>query len=183
MQTENNSAKCTHMNTDKTDPGRPEHPPDLSDEQMQDANEPGSNPDHLDDFCWLCHYQGNRSATEIVSLIMDSVAHISIDSLVGHCKFLLDTLEADSNASKAEIKRHISSHMLHPRVKLSIQLQDMCEMQREVARCCVVRDVESGERTVNTQAMRVYLSLGAQVAGVYKTSEEKLLFSGAVVEN
>ncbi|KAJ1486213.1 hypothetical protein T484DRAFT_1745712 [Baffinella frigidus] len=176
MEVEPNSPGTQHLQ----DPTHHEHPHHehphthcVSDEE----------PDHLDDFYWLCHYQGNRATSEVVRLIMDSVTHISLDSLVEHCKYLLDNLDADSNASKAEIKRHISCHMLCPRVKLAMQIQDMCKMQKDVAKCCVVHDVESGERTVNTQAMRVYLSLGAQVTGAYKTSEEKLLFNGAVVDS
>ena len=129
--------------------------------------------------CWMCQYQGNRSANEVVRLIMDGVSNMSMDSLVAHCKYLLDHVQTDSIISTAEIKRHITEHMLHPRVKLAVQLHDLTVMQKEVAKCCVVQDVESGERIVNPQAMRAYLSLCSQVSGVYKLGEDKLLFTHA----
>jgi hypothetical protein len=137
----------------------------------------------VENTCHLCTYHGDRSTAAVIALIMDSVSHISIDSLVDQSKYLLDHLEVTNTATKAEIRIHITRHILHPRVKLAIQIQELCKMQREVAKCCVVRDVESGERTVNTQAMRVYLSLSSQVSGAYKTCEDKLLFNGAVLEN
>jgi hypothetical protein len=134
------------------------------------------------DACWLCEFQGNRSAAEIVRLVMDSIPHISMQSLVAQCKYLLDNIERGSDVSTVEIHRHITQHMLHPRVKLAIQLQDMCQMQKEISKCCVVQDVESGERTLNPHAMRVYLSLCSQVASVYKLGEEKLTFNHTAVE-
>ena len=133
----------------------------------------------LSSTCWLCQYQGNRSANEVVRLIMDGVSSMSMDALVVHCKYLLDHVQTDSNISTMEIKRHITEHMLHPRVKLAVQLHDLTIMQKEVAKCCVVQDVESGERMVNPQAMRAYLSLCSQVSGVYKLGEDKLLFTHA----
>jgi hypothetical protein len=144
--------------------------------------DPPCTPDCLTEFCWLCHYHGERSTAEVVRLIMDSVTHISLEMLVDHCKFLLDHLDTESNASKAELKRHIVEHMLNPRVKLALQIQDMCKMQREIAKCCVVHDAETGGKTVDTQALRIYLSVSSQVTGIYKTSEEKLLYSGAAVD-
>jgi len=130
-------------------------------------------------MCWMCQYQGNRSANEVVRLIMDGVSHMSMDSLVVHCKYFLDHVQTDTSISTTEIKRHITEHMLHPRVKLAVQLHSLTVMQQEVAKCCVVQDIESGERIVNPQAMRAYLSLCSQVAGVYKLGEDKLLFTNA----
>jgi hypothetical protein len=127
--------------------------------------------------CWLCKYQGNRSANEVIRLIMDGVSHMSMDSLVAHCKYLLDNVETGSNVSKKEIRKHITEHMLHPRVKLAVQLHSLTSMQKEVAKCCLVQDVESGERCVNPHAMRAYLSLCSQVSSVYKMGEDKLLFT------
>jgi len=127
--------------------------------------------------CWLCQYQGNRSANEVIRLIMDGVSHMSMDSLVLHCKYLIDNVQTDSIVGKKEIRRHITEHMLHPRVKLAVQLHDLTAMQKEVAKCCVVQDAESGERCVNPHAMRAYLSLCSQVSGVYKMGEDRLLFT------
>ena len=86
--------------------------------------------------CWLCQYQGNRSANEVVRLIMDGVSHMSMDSLVAHSKYLIDNVQQGSDVSAVEIRRHISEHMLHPRVKLAIQLQELMSMQKEIAKCC-----------------------------------------------
>ena len=129
--------------------------------------------------CWLCQYQGNRSANEVVRLIMDGVSHMSMDALVAHSKYLLDNVQQGSEVSTVEIRRHISEHMLHPRVKLAVQLQELMSMQKEIAKCCLVHDIESGERIVNPPAMKVYLSLCSQVANVYKLGEDKLLFAHA----
>jgi hypothetical protein len=128
-------------------------------------------------YCWLCRYQGNASTNEVVRFIMDAIPHMSLDSLVEQSKFLLDTLDPYSKCTLGTIRTHVTEHMLHPRVKLALQLQDMTKMQSDVCKCCVVNDVVTGERTVNPQAMRVYLTLCAQVSTVYKMGEEKLTFN------
>jgi len=128
-------------------------------------------------FCWLCRFQGNASTNEVIRFIMDAIPHMSLDSLVEQSKYLLDTVDEYSKCTHATIRSHITEHMLHPRVKLALQLQDMTKMQSDVCKCCVVNDVETGERTVNPQAMRVYLTLCAQVSTVYKMGEDKLTFN------
>ena len=107
---------------------------------------------------------------------------MSLDSLVEQSKFLLDNIEADSNCSLSEIKRHICEHMLHPRIKIALGIMEMSKMQNEVKKCCVVKDVETGEQTLNPQAMRVYLTLCSQVTSLYKTGEEKLIFNSSSMD-
>jgi hypothetical protein len=133
-------------------------------------------------FCWLCRYQANRTTNEVIRFIMDAVPHMALDALVEQSKFFLDKVDKGSCCSFAQVRAHITAHMLHPRVKLALQLQDMARMQQEVAKCCVVNDVESGEKTVNTNAMRVYLTLCNQVVGVYKLGEERLTFNNAAID-
>jgi hypothetical protein len=133
-------------------------------------------------FCWLCQYQGNRTTNEVVRFIMDGIPHMAMDSLVSQSKFLLDHVEVDSRTTISEIRKHITEHMLHPRVKLALQLQEMSKMQREVTKCCVVNDAETGERTVNPQAMRVYLTLCSQVSALYKVGEDKLIFNNSSMD-
>jgi hypothetical protein len=130
-------------------------------------------------LCWLCEYQGNRTTNEVVRFIMDGIPHMALDALVTQSKFLLDNTEVGNNTTLVQIRRHITEHMLHPRVKLALQLQEMSKMQREVTKCCVVNDADTGERTVNPQAMRVYLTLCSQVSSLYKTGEDKLIFNNS----
>ncbi|KAJ1467708.1 hypothetical protein T484DRAFT_1755664 [Baffinella frigidus] len=132
---------------------------------------------HTAAVCWLCEYQGNRTTNEVVRFIMDGIPHMSLDSLIEQSKFLLDNVEMGSNTTPAQLRRHITEHMLHPRVKLALQLQEMSKMQKEVCKCCVVTDIDSGERTVNPQAMRAYLTLCSQVSSLYKIGEDKLIFN------
>jgi hypothetical protein len=132
--------------------------------------------------CWLCEYQGNRTTNEVIRYILDGIPHMSLNALVTQSKYLLDRVDVGSASSEAQIKTHITAHMLHPRVKLALQLQDMAKMQKEVGKCCVVQDVETGEKTVNTQAMRVYLTLCSQITGVYKGGEEKLTFNQSSID-
>ena len=133
-------------------------------------------------FCWLCEYQGNRTTNEVIRFIMDGIPHVALDSLITQSKYLLDRVDIGSNCSLSQIKVHVTSHMLHPRVKLALQLQDMVNMQQEVSKCCVVDDVETGGKTINPQAMKVYLTLCTQITGVYKIGEEKLTFNQASTE-
>ena len=128
-------------------------------------------------LCWLCEYQGNRTTNEVIRFIMDGIPHMSLGSLVEQSKFLLDQVNVGSNATSAEIKKHITEHMLHPRVKLALQMQEMSRMQRQVGKCCISADVETGEQTINPQAMRVYLTLCSQISGVYKLGEDKLMYN------
>jgi hypothetical protein len=134
------------------------------------------------DFCWLCEFQGNRVTNEIIRFIMDGIPHMSLEALVTQSKFLLDNVCAESNTTPAQIRRHITDHMLHPRIKLALQLQEMSKMQKDVKKCCVVNDVESGEHTVNPQAMRVYLTLCSQVSALYKVGEDKLIFNNSSMD-
>lgn len=133
-------------------------------------------------YCWLCRYQGNPSTNEVIRFMMDAIPHMSLDSLVEQSKFLLDTIDPYSKCTLGTIRTHITEHMLHPRIKLALQLQDMTKMQSDVCKCCVVNDVVTGERTVNPQAMRVYLTLCAQVSTVYKMGEEKLTFNNGATD-
>ena len=133
-------------------------------------------------FCWLCEYQGNRTTNEVIRFIMDGIPHMSLDSLITQSKYLLDRVDVGSNCSISQIKAHVTSHMLHPRFKLELQLQEMVKMQQDVAKCCVVDDVETGGNTINPQAMKVYLTLCTQITGVYKVGEERLTFNQASSE-
>lgn len=130
-------------------------------------------------FCWLCEYQGNRTTNEVIRFIMEGIPHMALDSLITQSKYLLDRVDVGSECSFSQIKTHVTSHMLHPRIKLALQLHDMVKMQQDVSKCCVVDDVEAGGKTINPQAMRVYLTLCTQVAGVYKIGEDKLTFNQA----
>jgi hypothetical protein len=145
---------------------------------------PPPNSDHtkVEPFCWLCEYQGNRTTNEVIRFIMEGIPHMALETLVKQSKYLLDRVDVGSNCSTAQIKRHVTLHMLHPRVKLALQLQEMAKLQQEIIKCCVVDDAESGGKTVNPQAMRVYLTLCSQVAGVYKMGEEKLTFNQASLD-
>jgi hypothetical protein len=127
--------------------------------------------------CWLCEYHGNRTTNEVVRFIMDGIPHMSLNSLVEQSKFLLDQVDVGSDATTAEIRQHIMEHMLHPRVKLALQMQEMSRMQKEVSKCCISADTETGEQTINPQAMRVYLTLCSQISGVYKLGEDKLMYN------
>jgi hypothetical protein len=127
--------------------------------------------------CWLCEYQGNRTTNEVIRFILDGIPHMAIDSLVAQSTYLLGQVEPTSNPDTAQIKKHITEHMLHPRVKFALQLHEITRMQKEVAKCVITVDVESGERNVSPQAMRVYLTLCSQLTSVYKTGEEKLMYN------
>jgi hypothetical protein len=147
------------------------------------------NPDHImippqnkASFCWLCTYTGNKSANEVVRFVLDSIHLMSLESLVEQSKFLLDNVEPESNCTESEIQRHICEHMLNPRVKLALAIHEMSKMQKEVRKCCVIKDAETGEQTLNPQAMRVYLTLSAQVTSLYKTGEEKLIFNSSSMD-
>jgi hypothetical protein len=133
-------------------------------------------------FCWLCEYQGNRTTNEVIRFIMENIPHMALDSLITQSKYLLDRVDVGSNCTIAQIKMHVTSHMLHPRVKLALQLLDMVKMQQDVSKCCVVDDVEQGGKTINPQAMRVYLTLCTQVTAVYKMGEDKLTFNQSAVD-
>ena len=133
-------------------------------------------------FCWLCEYQGNRTTNEVLRFIMDNIPHMAMESLVSQSKYILDRVDVGSDCSSTQIRMHITSHMLHPRIKLALQLQEMIKMQHDVAKCCVVDDMENGGKTINPQAMKVYLTLCNQVAGVYKIGEEKLTFNQGSAE-
>jgi hypothetical protein len=132
--------------------------------------------------CWLCEYQGNRTTNEVIRFIMEGIPHMALDSLITQSKYLLDRVDIGSDCSISQIKTHVTSHMLHPRIKLALQLQNMVKMQEEVSKCCVVDDVEAGGKTINPQAMRVYLTLCTQVSSVYKMGEDKLTFNQASAE-
>ena len=155
----------------------PTSPMSLSDSHdVHDRHQHGSN-QPTSKLCWLCEYQGNRTTNEVVRFILDGIAHMSIDSLVAQSVYLLGQVEPTSNPDIAQIKRHITEHMLHPRVKFALQLHEITRMQKEIAKCVTAVDVESCERTVNPAAMRVYLTLCSQLTSVYKTGEEKLMYN------
>jgi hypothetical protein len=133
-------------------------------------------------FCWLCLYSGNKTANEVIKFVLDGIAHMCLDSLVDQSKYLLDNVEPESNCTESEIRRHICEHMLNPRVKLALAIHEMSKMQKEVRKCCVIKDAETGEQTLNPQAMRVYLTLSAQMTSLYKTGEEKLIFNSSSMD-
>ena len=133
-------------------------------------------------FCWLCEYQGNRTTNEVLKFIMDNIPHMTLDSLISQSKYILDRVDIGSDCSCIQIRMHITTHMLHPRIKLALQLQEMIKMQKEVAKCCVVDDMETGGKTINPQAMKVYLTMCSQVAAVYKIGEDKLTFNQGQVD-
>jgi len=145
-----------------------------------DENNSNDDDTRMDPCCCLCEYQANTSTNEVIRFIMEGIPHIALDSLVCQSKYLLDTVVPGNNNSMDQVRLHITEHMLHPRVKLALQLHEMTRMQKDLSKCCVVYDVESGEKTVNQQAMRVYLTLSSQISAVYKlgaAGEEKLMYN------
>ena len=134
-------------------------PDESRDCDMFASEENDKKPKQKAPFCWLCEYQGNRTTDEVLRFIMENIPHMTLDSLVSQSKYLLDRVDIGSDCSCAQIRMHILSHMLHPRIKLALQLQEMIKMQQEVSKCCVVDDMETGGKTINPQAMKVYLTL------------------------
>lgn len=137
---------------------------------------------HKAPVCWLCEYQGNRTTNEVIRFILDGIPHMSLDALIVQSKFLLDNVERDSNCTLLQLRTHVMQHMLHPRIKIALQIQEMSRMQQEIAKCCVVSDLDTGEKTVNPAAMRSYLTLCSQVASLYKTGEDKLIFNNSSMD-
>lgn len=133
--------------------------------------------------CFMCKYHGNPSVDQITRFIIDSVSSISLESLVEQTRILIHATHAqdieptDASVSTKGLQRHITDHMLHPRVRVAMQIRELSEMQRRVTPCCVTFDEETGQHTVNPHAMRTFLTLSNQIHNSYKTGEEKMLFN------
>jgi hypothetical protein len=174
------------MFSDEEDELRPHTPMSVSD-SLRDDTTPIERDitmvveKRVNSSCWLCTYQGNRTTDEVLRFVVDAIPHMSLDSLVEQSKILLDNLEPDSNCTENEIRMHICSHVLNGKVKAALLIQEMTRMQKEISKCCVQKDPETGDSTVNTAALRVYLTMCSQISSLYKTGEDKLMFSNASI--
>jgi hypothetical protein len=134
--------------------------------------------------CWLCTFHGTKITEDASRFIIDSVSHMSLDSLVQELSSCLSQKHPDvqDQLTRGKVKRHIREHMLHPRVKMAIQVHDLSALQKNLIQCCVTEDPDTQSRAVNIQATRAYLSVANQIAALYKNTEDKMLFNAVTMD-
>ena len=163
---------------------RPENTAQVPERMDTDVANPASTDEPAEGPCWLCTFHGTVTTEDAVRFIIDSVSHISLDSLVHELSSCLSIKhpEAHAQLTKEKVKRHIREHMLHPRVKMAIQVHDLSTLQKNLIQCCVTEDPDTQSRAVNIQATRAYLSVANQIAALYKNTEDKMLFNAVTMD-
>jgi hypothetical protein len=136
----------------------------------------------------MCVFATDPVATAVSSLVIDHMHAMSTDVIAGQASDLIDKELSKRNIvagtinkdmySTAQIKRHISEHMLHPNVTLAVQLRHLLELSEKMRSQIYCNDEETNETVLDTQQLKNYLALTNQISSVYKLGENnKLLFS------
>lgn len=77
-----------------------------------------------------------------------------------------------------DIEQHIRLHMLHPNVKMSLQIRDLSKLSEQAHRCLYVKDEESGEQIINPDMAKLFMTTTRQLQGIYRSGDvAKLMFS------
>lgn len=80
--------------------------------------------------------------------------------------------------SEHHVRLHISQHMLHPNVTLSLILRNLIELNDTLRQKVYTVDADNQETILDTAQLKNYIAIIGQIASIYKMGENnRLLFA------
>lgn len=137
--------------------------------------------------CWLCVYATDNAAGTVNALICEHIHCMALDTITKQCSQVIEQEIFRRNPcngsdvtgfTPADVKRHITDHMLHPNVKLALTLRDLLRVNEQLRVGVFAKDDESDTTIVDQCTLKNYLAVTAQISAIYKVGESgRLLFS------
>ena len=136
--------------------------------------------------CWLCVYNTDEVAQKVCALIAEHVPGMSVETVAAQASLLIAEEARRKYGAGAElqghepadVRRHITEHMLHANVTLACTLRQLLELAEQLRRQIHTVDEETGQRVIDAAQMKNYLALTNQIAAIYKLGDgAKLLFA------
>jgi hypothetical protein len=115
---------------------------------------------HGNTCCWLCTFQVDEEAKRLMEFIVRSVGYIDIQNVSSqvsvfiHTRFK-DAVDSDGapiqleGASPQDVETHIRKHVLHPKIRICVLIQELLEFQDHLRKNLVIEDSMTGMTAVD----------------------------------
>ena len=127
-------------------------------------------------MCWMCTYQGEELGKKLHNFIIKNIGVMDIYCIsLQVSDFLHLTHPEAADSSKEDMHAHISTHMLHPRVRLAVMLRQLLDFAALLQNNIVTR--EGDLCTVEKSNAELYLKVISQVMTLYKADTHGMIFA------
>ena len=127
-------------------------------------------------MCWLCRYQGEPLGKQLADFVIKNIGYMDMQCISQQVSDFLILQQPDAVAAAVgDVFAHISSHMLHPRVRMAVILRQMLEFAALLQANMVVRD--GALCTVDKGNAELYLKVITQITTLYKIDPQTMLFA------
>jgi len=140
-----------------------------------------------DDECWLCAYQNDDETKRLMEFVVKAVGYIDTKNIATQVSMFIherfgEAVDAHGNqteirgAEPSHVEIHITRHVLHPKIRISLIIQDLLNFQEHLHRNLVLEDVSTGLTAVDKGNVELYLKVIAQITTLYKAETSSMLF-------
>jgi hypothetical protein len=127
--------------------------------------------------CWLCTFSPHPTAVLMHDFIINNVPIMDVSYIASQIKDEIKTrFPHASGASRRDIIRHISEHMISPTVKIASTIRSLVTVAETLKAGLTHRDPETNEVLVDIKNTELYLKVVSQIVATYKLDGTKLLF-------
>lgn len=138
--------------------------------------------------CWLCTFSSSQIAQRVTAEIVENAHSMSLETIAEQASLkIVEDVRAEYGESEslagsapAEVRRHITRHMLQANVALAVALRGLLDVSEQLRLQIHTVDEETGQHIIDAAQVRNYLAVTAQVAALYKLGDgARLLFARA----
>ena len=119
------------------------------------------------------------------TFIIDNIQDMSLDTLClevsrhihqKHGEINTESDDPDTGYSPQQLEQHMRQHMLHPSVKMAIQIRDLCLINH-----VSMKNMFDGEIGIDKDMANIFMSSNRQLQTIYKSGDvDKLMFATGV---
>ena len=126
--------------------------------------------------CWVCQCHGEEVATRMEGFIVKNCGAMDLHCIAQQVSdfILLQHLDA-IGASEPEVYSHILTHVLHPRVRLSVILRELLNLSTMLQTSIMVND--GANVTVDKTNAELYLKVVNNIVSLYKSDTQGMMFT------
>jgi len=129
--------------------------------------------------CWLCEYSDDPVARSLTQFMAEQAVTMGPELMADRVhEALIESCPMAEGIGLDEVREHISSHMLHPGVRVACIMRSLLKLSDKLEGITTSYDPETGQTVVEGKNVAVYLKVVSEVMQMYRTGEvSRLLFA------
>lgn len=127
--------------------------------------------------CWMCSFCHTDVARDMNDFVIQNVSKMSVEVVAEQVQsHIADLRGSVEGASTQDIVRHIREHVVSPVVSMAIHARGLSSLAETLRGNLLETDPETGQMMVDVKNSELYLKTVAQLCGLYKSDNGRLLF-------